>query len=326
MTAYIFFVNQIPFFLTLSREICFTAVNHLSNRTVTTIFKAFEEVYKFYLNRGFHVSRLHVDGEFAPLNTQIQAMPGGPRVNLTSANEHVPEIKRRIRVVKERARSSRHSPPLNRIPRLLTVCIVFKAVKHLNYFPPKGGISDIFSPRTIMTGETLNYKTQLNLCLGQYCQVHEEGTPRKGQHSRAQGGICVGPSGNQQGGFKFMSLATGQRLLRRTWDILPMPNSVVNRVNTLPKVLTFTDRKGRPIGDIKPLGPDDDLDNDTNGEIPGVDAGVNHTPQVTDGTEIDIAQPGNAVINPQERIKVDIVPDIVPDDNSQAEQPHQLYV
>jgi hypothetical protein len=38
----IFFVNNIPFFLTLSREICFTAVNHLADRTVPQIFKAFK--------------------------------------------------------------------------------------------------------------------------------------------------------------------------------------------------------------------------------------------------------------------------------------------
>jgi hypothetical protein len=210
----------------------------------------------------------------------------------------------------------------------LTIWIVFKAVKLLNYFPPKGGIADIISPRTIMTGETLNYKTQLNLRLGQYCQVHEEGIPRNGQHARAQGAICLGPSGNQQGRFKFMSLATSHSLSRRTWDILPMPNSVIDRVNTLgkyqPELFIFTDCKGHPIGDIEPLGPDDDLDNATNGKIPVVNAGVNDTPQVTDGIEIDITQPDNAVIDPQERIEVDIVPDIVPDDNLQVEQSHQL--
>jgi hypothetical protein len=53
MTADIFFVNQIPFFLTLSRKICFTAVNHLANRKAETIFKAFKEIYQFYLHRGF---------------------------------------------------------------------------------------------------------------------------------------------------------------------------------------------------------------------------------------------------------------------------------
>jgi hypothetical protein len=34
LTTDILFVNNIPFFLTLSRKICFTTVNHLAGRTV----------------------------------------------------------------------------------------------------------------------------------------------------------------------------------------------------------------------------------------------------------------------------------------------------
>jgi hypothetical protein len=49
LTTDIFFVNKIPFFLTLSRKICFTAVNHLADRTVLQIFKAFKEMYQYYL-------------------------------------------------------------------------------------------------------------------------------------------------------------------------------------------------------------------------------------------------------------------------------------
>jgi hypothetical protein len=94
MTADILFVNKIPFFLTLSRQICFTTVNHLADRKIATIFKAFKEIYQLYYSRGFRVTLLHVDNEFAPLKALIQEMPVGPRVNLTSANEHVPEIKR----------------------------------------------------------------------------------------------------------------------------------------------------------------------------------------------------------------------------------------
>ena len=56
LTADIFFVNKIPFLLTLSRKICFTAVNHLANRTVPHIFKAFKEIYQYYLQRGFRVT------------------------------------------------------------------------------------------------------------------------------------------------------------------------------------------------------------------------------------------------------------------------------
>jgi hypothetical protein len=40
ITADLFFVNKIPFFLMLSRKICFTAINHLADRTVPQIFMA----------------------------------------------------------------------------------------------------------------------------------------------------------------------------------------------------------------------------------------------------------------------------------------------
>jgi hypothetical protein len=76
LTTDIFFVNKIPFFLTLSRNICFTAVNQLADRTVPQIFKAFKEMYQYYLQRGFNITTVHADGEFASLKTLIEAMPG----------------------------------------------------------------------------------------------------------------------------------------------------------------------------------------------------------------------------------------------------------
>ena len=46
LTLDIFF-NNIPFLLTISQKICFTAVNHLLNRTVPQIFAAFKEIYQY---------------------------------------------------------------------------------------------------------------------------------------------------------------------------------------------------------------------------------------------------------------------------------------
>ena len=96
LTADIFVVNKIPFFLTLSRKICFTAVNHLANRTVPYIFKVFKKIYQFYLQQGFRITVLYANGEFSPLKILVESTAGGPLVNLASANEHVPEIERRI--------------------------------------------------------------------------------------------------------------------------------------------------------------------------------------------------------------------------------------
>jgi hypothetical protein len=130
-------------------------------------------MYEYYLQRGFHIKTVHADGELAPLKPLIESMPGGPMVNLASANEHVPEIEWIIQVVKEQFRATRHSLPYERIPKLMTIHIVLNVVKLLNVFPTKGGVSDTLIPKTIMLGETLDFKKHLSLQIGQYCQVHE---------------------------------------------------------------------------------------------------------------------------------------------------------
>ncbi len=54
ITANLFFVNKIPFFLMLSHKICFTAINHLADRTVPQIFTAFKEIYQYYHSMSMH--------------------------------------------------------------------------------------------------------------------------------------------------------------------------------------------------------------------------------------------------------------------------------
>ena len=168
LPCYIFFVNKIPFFLMLSRNIHFTAVNNLENCTVPEIFKDFKEVYQYYLHYGFQITKLHADGKFGPLKSLIESLTGGPIVNLAAANEHVPDKERRIRVVKERCRAPQHGLPLQRMTKLLTTHIVLNTVNMLKLFPTKGEISDSLSPNTIMSGETLDFKKNLCLQLGQY--------------------------------------------------------------------------------------------------------------------------------------------------------------
>jgi hypothetical protein len=102
LTIDIFFVNQIPFFITLSRVIYFTTVTHLPNRSLGEIFKALKGIFYYYFQRGFRITFITGDGEFSSLKHFTNLLVGAPRLNLTSANEHEPFIERRIRVVKER--------------------------------------------------------------------------------------------------------------------------------------------------------------------------------------------------------------------------------
>jgi hypothetical protein len=193
--------------------------------------------------------------------------------------------------VKERCRATRHSLPYERIPKLMTIHIVLNVVKLLNFFPTKGGVSDTLSPKTIMSGETLDFKKHLGLQIGQYFQVHEEDNPRNRQVARTKGAISLGPSGNLQGGFKFMALNSGKKIVQRSWDVIPLSDVVINRVNELgkdqPRLMTFTDHHGRLIGDMEIPGVDSTEDEDE--YFPGV------APVITDAIKI----PGVYVAGPE---------------------------
>ena len=98
-------LNKILFFIMLSRNICFTTVTHLANCKTATIFAAFKSIFMYYLQKGFQIITVTANNEFAPLAELMYELPGAPTLNLTSANEHEPYIKRHIRVVEERTRA-----------------------------------------------------------------------------------------------------------------------------------------------------------------------------------------------------------------------------
>ena len=88
----IFFMNKIPLLIILSCNIDFTATSHLPTKKSRYIFKSFWRIYVFYLKRGFNITPFHDDGDFAPVRELIAEMSSGPMVNLTSSNEHIPDI------------------------------------------------------------------------------------------------------------------------------------------------------------------------------------------------------------------------------------------
>ena len=116
------------------------------------------------------------------------------------------------------------------------------------------------SPWAIMCGERLGQENHLCLMFGEYCQVYKDELTRNSNKPRTLGSVSLGPTYNKQGGFKFMSLTTGAVVTRHGWDPIPMPSSMIERVNRLgkdqPELLLFTDRKGRLIGEAEPTGVD----------------------------------------------------------------------
>jgi hypothetical protein len=170
-----------------------------------------------------------MDGEFESIRGDLATLK--INLNTTSNNEHVPEIERHIRTLKERARCVYNTLPFKSLPERLVIELIHYATFWLNSFPPNDGISKKDSPRTIVTGLRIDYTKHCKLEFGSYVQTHEEHD--NSMSTRTTGALALRPTGNNQGGYYFFSLTTGRVLNRNNWTSIPMPGEVVDRVNTM---------------------------------------------------------------------------------------------
>ena len=95
-------------------------------------------------------------------------------LNTTEVRDHVPEVDRQIQCIKECMRAHHANLPFHSFTRRMTIELAKRVVMFLNSFPPKSGLSKIYSPRTIMTGKTLDWKKSCKLHFGDYAHIHED--------------------------------------------------------------------------------------------------------------------------------------------------------
>jgi len=133
----------------------------------------------------------------------------------------------------------------------MVIHLMYNSVFWLNAFPRSNRASDTTSPRYIVTGRHIDYHKHVTMEFGAFVQTHE--AHNNDMEARTIGTICLGPSGNKQGGHYFLSLMTGKRLLRHHWTNLPMPDDIIVQVNKMgraqgmPRRITFADRYGMEI-------------------------------------------------------------------------------
>ena len=257
----IMFVNKLPFFVTISRNIRFCTSEFLANRKSNTIFKAINHVHQAYKKRGFKIVTLLMDGEFDKDGLVGEVAELGTNVNCVAAKDHVREIECHIRTIKERSRSVLCMLPFKQLPTRIVIELIHCVIFWLNSFPARKGISNTMSPRALVLGSTIDYATHCKIEFGAYVQTHEPHD--NSMLPRTTGAIALRPTGNAQGGRYFYSLTTDKRLHRTQWTELPMPADVIDRVHKLSRrelkltPLEFADRAGVLIPD-----DDDDLDDD----------------------------------------------------------------
>jgi hypothetical protein len=298
MAADVMFVNGLPFVTTISRKIKFTTIEYVTNRSEPNLIKLLLKIISLYKARGFNPSTAFMDREFECL--RLDLMSHRVNLNTTAASEHVPDIERQIRLIKERARALRSTLPFKIIPGRMIIEMLANVVLWINEFPPSSGVSASYSPRTIMTGTALDFNKHCQIPFGAYVEVHEDRNITNTIDERTQPAICLGPTANFQGSYTFISLRTGKRITRKQFKELPMPASIIKRVEAMAikekqdKTIPFHDRSGAPITDLYD-SPDDEtaeaaagVDNDNGNanpdEAPGIAIEQHHIDADDDGT------------------------------------------
>ena len=238
------YVNRVPLLVTLSRNIKFGTVEAVKDRKEATLLKGIATMTALYQKAGFKITTALMDGEFVPLHRGLAEI--GITLNETSRNEHVGDIERYIRTVKERMRAIYNTLPFHKVPGRLVIEMAKTAVFWLNAFPPFGGASRDLSPRTILTGQKVDYKRHCLFQFGEYAQTHEEHD--NSMNPRTVGALALQPVGNGQGSFCFLSVTTGRVLNRLHATALPMPDEVIDKIHRMARQqknnpgLIFADR------------------------------------------------------------------------------------
>jgi hypothetical protein len=228
----IFFVDRKPFFTSISKKIMFSTAEALPNRLKNTVMGAAGRTISFYKMYGYKVKLVVADNEFGAIRDQLMESKG-VELALAAPDEHVREVERNIRVIKERIRSVLADMPYDLLPanfkrELILICVVL-----LNLVPRKAGLSKVISPWTIITSRALDYKKHCRAKPGSYCLVHDEKKPRNSMKPRAAGAIAIGPCVNLHGAYKFLYLDTGRIVTRRSFNVLPITPEVEARVAEL---------------------------------------------------------------------------------------------
>ena len=208
------YVNGIRFFITVSRHIQFGTVAMITNAKADTLQECITEIRSLYAKREFTVVTISMDVQFEPIAASVTGL--GITPNFVSQDEHVPEIERYIRTVKERVRGIQCTLPYKKLPGRMTIELVASQVFWWNCVPKITGVSTVMSPRTIVTGLKIDYVKHMKLQFGEYLQTHEE-TDNNTGHPRTIGALALRPTGNVQGGYWFYSLRTGRVINRRRY-------------------------------------------------------------------------------------------------------------
>ena len=143
-----FFVEGQPYLLMKGRIYRFRGLNCSRGRGKIETSAALKVFLNQFALRGIKVNCIYGDNEFE----KVKGLMGPTPVETCGRDEHVPDIERDIRTVKERSRCTTSTLPYKRIPRAMIDANLKEKIHWLNAFAPKDYLSPSISPAGMILG------------------------------------------------------------------------------------------------------------------------------------------------------------------------------
>ncbi len=117
------------------------------------------------------------------------------------AKEHMPEVERCIRLIKERGRGILNTLPFKKLPQIILIELMYHVMLWLNAFLTKSGVSKTLSPHKIVSRQKLDFTKHCKAQFGTNCKAHNEPTLTNTMVPCLTPVIILGPTGILQGPY-----------------------------------------------------------------------------------------------------------------------------
>ena len=171
------------------------------------ILKYINDIIQIYKKQGLNITNIHGDGEFnmEELRSSIRPI----RLHISAPQEHVPEVEKSIKTIKERCRCATHAVPYKQYMKLMTISLIESMNDWLNLFPSKNGISKTMSISTIVKGRRKPVFNKKTVPFGAYFTIYT--STMNNMKSRGLPGIYLKDS-NDKGEQYVMNILTEMKI------------------------------------------------------------------------------------------------------------------
>ncbi len=321
--------KQIPFLIGVVLPLGMTMVSYLANRTQSTLRDALNGQLKQLRSRQFIVTKVIGDGEKGFVSLRDYLGAAGIPLEVAGPNQHVPAAEVRIRVLKSLFRCTYSSLPYD-LPMSLWKNLVYFVVSRMNMFPVSSR-EDPTPARELFLGRKVDYKKDVRIGFGEYCQIDALPTFRNSAtDARTTGAISLEPVGNIQGSVRFCILShvgddgnmkrMKSIVTRDTWTKMTLTNEVCDYISGVAAAqrdqANGVGNGNLPEANAEAEQPGEVVLDDTNGVIDGADVDVDHV-AAEEGIEPPLMHDANVEPVPIEEVE-DVLPPVEPDTRRSA--------